>query len=128
MTDALIADGGMDGETLTAEGCHIRELLNDPRVPEVSLATARVEPGVTTALHRVDVREWYVFVAGTGLMTIGDEKPFPVRPGDTVVIPAGVPQCIRNMAESDLVFHCICQPRFREDCYESLAPPVFTGS
>ena len=128
MADVLIANGGSDGEFYTAEGCHIRELLNDPRVPEMSLATARVEPGVTTALHRVGVREWYVIVAGAGLMTVGDGEPFPVRAGDTVAIPAGVAQRIRNTTDVDLVFHCICQPRFRQACYESLGQPELTTS
>jgi len=124
---ALVADAGSGGEFYTTEGCHIRELLNDPRVPETSLATARVEPGITTALHRVDVREWYVIVAGSGLMTVGDGDAFPVGPGDTVVIPAGVPQRIRNTGDGDLVFHCICQPRFRQDGYESLQAAELTA-
>ena len=128
MAEALIAGSGSDGEFHTAEGCHIRELLNDARVPQTSLATARVEAGVTTALHRVSVQEWYVIVAGSGVMTVGGEEPFPVGPGDTVAIPAGVAQCIRNTGGTDLVFHCICQPRFRPECYEALGTPLVTAS
>ncbi|MDH5265956.1 MAG: cupin domain-containing protein, partial [Betaproteobacteria bacterium] len=35
-------------------------------------------------------------------------------------IPAGVAQAIRNTGPGDLVFHCVCTPRFTPDCYESL--------
>ncbi|PWB62199.1 MAG: cupin domain-containing protein, partial [Betaproteobacteria bacterium] len=51
---------------------------------------------------------------------LGDEPEKAVGPGDVVVIPAGVAQSIRNLGDRDLVFHCICTPRFTPDCYESL--------
>ena len=35
-------------EVLTDERCHILELSNSPDDPEMSIARARVEPGVTT--------------------------------------------------------------------------------
>ena len=37
-----------------------------------------------------------------------------------VVIPAGVPQRITNNRDEDVVFYCICTPRFRPDGYEAL--------
>jgi mannose-6-phosphate isomerase-like protein (cupin superfamily) len=37
-----------------------------------------------------------------------------------VVIPAGVSQQIQNEGQGDLVFYCICTPRFTPDCYEPL--------
>ena len=117
---ALIADCGSNSEVLTEERCYIRELLNDPRVPETSLALARVDPGVTTALHRVSVDEWYVIVDGEGLMVVGDDAPFAVGAGDAVAIPCGTPQCITNTGNSALTFHCICHPRFLPECYERL--------
>jgi mannose-6-phosphate isomerase-like protein (cupin superfamily) len=43
-----------------------------------------------------------------------------VRPGDVVVIPAGVAQSIANTSARDLVFYCICTPRFTPACYEAL--------
>ena len=46
--------------------------------------------------------------------------PTLVGPGDVVVIPAGVPQQITNVGDADLVFYCVCTPRFRPDGYESL--------
>jgi hypothetical protein len=45
------------------EGCHILEMSNSPDDPEVSIARARVEPGVTTRLHRLTkTTERYIFL------------------------------------------------------------------
>ena len=110
----------MAEEVWTGERCWITELLNDASVPEVSLARCRVEPGVTTELHRLGVREWYVVEAGSGLVEVGEEKPRPVRRGDVVAIPAGRAQRITNTGTGDLVFQCVCLPRFTPECYESL--------
>jgi mannose-6-phosphate isomerase-like protein (cupin superfamily) len=109
-------------EILTGERCYIRELLNDERVPETSLAEARVAPGVTTELHRLTVAEWYIIRAGEGLMTLAAGEPFAVGPGDVVAIPPQTPQQITNSGPVDLEFLCLCLPAFRPGCYESLEP------
>jgi len=44
-------------ESLTPENCFILERANDPSDPDVSIARARVLPGVTTEWHRIDVDE-----------------------------------------------------------------------
>jgi mannose-6-phosphate isomerase-like protein (cupin superfamily) len=107
-------------EYWTEERCFIREILNDPNVPEVSLAEARVEPGVTTEWHRVAVNEWYLVREGEGYMEVGNEPGFDVTAGDTVSIPAGARQRITNTGCRDLRFCCICTPRFRPEIYEAL--------
>ncbi len=107
-------------EFWTSERCFITELLNDPSYPELSIARCRVEPGVTTQNHSLSVHEVYVIEEGDGLMMLGDEAPFPVGPGDTVTIPAGTPQRIRNTSSSDLIFACVCTPRFTTGCYAPL--------
>lgn len=107
-------------EVWTAERCFITELLNNDSQPEVSLARTRVEPGVTTQLHQLSVFEWYIVESGNGCMRVGDEKPFSVNPGDTVTIPKHAPQQIANTGHEDLVFLCVCTPRFLPECYTSL--------
>lgn len=107
-------------EFYTDERCYIRELLNDERYPNVSLARCRVTPGVTTQLHALSVHEFYVLQSGTGLMRVGEEAPFAVGEGDTVSIPKGVAQSISNTGSDDLVFLCVCTPRFQPDAYQSL--------
>ena len=102
------------------EGCHIIELLNDPAEPEVSIARARVEAGVTTRWHSLDgTRERYVILEGEGRVEVGDQPPTRVGPGDLVLIPAGVRQRIHNPGDDDLVFLAICTPRFRPACYRN---------
>jgi mannose-6-phosphate isomerase-like protein (cupin superfamily) len=106
-------------EVWTGERCYITELVNDESWPEFSIARTRVEPGVTTQLHALSVHEVYVIESGTGRMIVGDEAPFPVGPGDTVSIPKNVAQSIENTAADDLVFLCVCAPRFSRECYTS---------
>jgi mannose-6-phosphate isomerase-like protein (cupin superfamily) len=106
-------------EYLTPEGCHILESWNDASDPAASIARARVEPGVTTQPHRLrGVIERYVIVEGWGRAIVGGVES-DVRPGDVVVIPAGVTQQIVNTGASDLVFYCVCTPRFTPECYEA---------
>jgi mannose-6-phosphate isomerase-like protein (cupin superfamily) len=108
-------------EFMTAEDCWILEAWNDGSDPAVSIARARVAPGVSTQLHRLrGVDERYAVIQGTGIVRVGDLAPVTVEPGDIVVIPAGTSQQIRNTGDVDLVFYCICTPRFSPDCYEAL--------
>jgi mannose-6-phosphate isomerase-like protein (cupin superfamily) len=113
-------EGTAPAEFATSERCFITEYLNRPTLPSVSLARARVAPGVTTALHTVTVDEWYLVCSGEGLMSLGALAPFPVGPGDTVHIPPGCAQNIKNTGVDDLLFLCVCVPRFIPGCYRSL--------
>lgn len=109
------------GEFFTDERCHILETWNDARDPGVSVARARVEPGVTTELHVLDgVAERYLVTQGTGEMELNGQWVGVIRPGDFVYIPAGVPQRVRNTGPEDLVFYCICTPAWREGVYRGL--------
>ena len=107
-------------EVWSEERCFITELLNRADQPEISLARTRVEPGVTTQLHQLSVNEWYVIESGEGLMRVGDEPPVSVVPGDTVSIPKHVVQQITNTGPEDLLFLCVCTPKFSPECYTSL--------
>jgi len=105
-------------EFATPERCFIVETLSQP---SLSVARARVEPGVTTAWHSVDgTIERYVMAEGRGRMCIGDEPPQEVGPGDLVTIPAGVRQRISNIDDRDLIFYCLCTPRFEQKNYRAL--------
>lgn len=109
-------------EYLTPEGCWILESWNLADDPAVSIARARVEPGVRTKLHRLEgIVERYVILKGSGLAAIGQEER-RVVPGDVVIIPPGVTQTIANDGPEDLVFYCICTPRFEPERYEQLEP------
>lgn len=109
------------GEFATPEGCHIIEVSNSPDDPDLSIARARVEPGVTTRWHRLAATaERYVILEGRGRVEIGERAPEDVKPGDVVLIPPMCRQRITNTGKVDLVFLAICTPRFTNDRYESL--------
>jgi len=105
----------------TEERCAIVELSNVPQDPTVSIAQARVAPGVTTAWHRLrDTTERYVVLSGCGRVEVGDLPAAEVGPGDVVVIPPMCRQRIANTGDCDLIFLAICSPRFVPDAYEPL--------
>ena len=108
-------------EFMTPENCSILESWNSEADSAVSIARARVKPGESTKLHRVrGLIERYLIVAGHGIATIGGAKAEIVGPGDVVVIPPGVTQKILNDGPEDLIFYCICSPRFVWEAYEQL--------
>lgn len=107
-------------ELWTSERCFIREIVNTADIQDFSLAETRVEPGMTTQLHKLSVKEWYIILAGEGQMEIDAKPAHPVVPGDIVSIPAETSQRIYNSGEVDLLFQCVCLPRFTPECYVSL--------
>jgi len=111
----------LSDEFYTEEKCFITELSNTSNDPVVSIARARVEPGVTTAWHRLKgTVERYVIISGTGLVEVGDLPAKSVHPGDAVIIPAMCRQRITNTGSENLIFLAICSPRFTVDCYEEI--------
>ena len=108
-------------EFYTEERCHILELSNSEADPGLSIARVRVEPGVTTALHRIAATvERYVILSGSGRMEVEGLEPEDVAPNDVIVVPAGATQKIANTGDTDLVCLCICTPRFAQEHYEHL--------
>jgi hypothetical protein len=58
--EASIRPQNPGDEFYTSERCYIIELSNTPDDPDVSIARARLEPGVTTRWHRLtDTAERY---------------------------------------------------------------------
>lgn len=103
------------------EGCYIVEILNTPVDPRLSVARARVEPGVTTRWHWLeDIEERYLILEGVGRVEVGNEEPRTVRAGDLVSIPAGCRQRITNTGDDDLLFLALCTPRFQVDAYHAM--------
>lgn len=62
-----------------------------------------------------------MILSGTGRVEIDDMPPFEVGPSTVVHIPAGAPQRITNTGSVDLIFLCICTPRFTPESYRNLA-------
>ena len=105
----------------TPERCRILEVANDSGDEGVSIARATVRVGGATALHALSgVAERYLIVSGKGRVELGGQSSTDVFEGDVVRIPPGVSQRIANIGTVDLIFYCICTPRFRQDCYRAL--------
>ncbi len=118
---AEIRRGSEIDEFETRERCHIVELSGQASDEEVSIARARVKPGVTTEWHRLNgVSERYIVIAGKGLVEVGGLAPAEVFEGDAVLIPPETPQRITNTGNTDLIFYCVCVPPFHPSCYECL--------
>jgi mannose-6-phosphate isomerase-like protein (cupin superfamily) len=95
------------------EKCFITEILNSEEYPGMSISKARVNPGVTTVLHWLNnTEEKYFVLLGKGEMEIDGELFGTVQAGDLVIIPMNSTQRIKNIGSDDLIFICICTPRF----------------
>jgi NAD(P)-dependent dehydrogenase (short-subunit alcohol dehydrogenase family)/mannose-6-phosphate isomerase-like protein (cupin superfamily) len=106
------------------EGIKVKEVYNTARDPERSLAQVSVDPGMTTALHWLDVFELQRIVSGSGRVVLGGAPPQDVTAGDVVVIPPGTTQRITNTGSTPLLLDCICTGRFVESAYHHLEDPV----
>lgn len=111
-------------EFFTDELCHIIELSNSPSDPDLSIARARVEPGVTTRWHVLrGTTERYVVTSGEGLVEVGDLPATKLGVGDVVIIPPDCRQRIRNTGDVDLIFLALCTPRFQPEVYHDIDGP-----
>jgi mannose-6-phosphate isomerase-like protein (cupin superfamily) len=111
----------VESEFFTPERCYILETYNSAADESFSVARARVQPGVTTAWHHVEgTVERYLITQGRGRVEVGEFPAEEVGPGDVVLIPAGVRQRITNIGGDDLIFFCVCTPRFQAQNYHAL--------
>ena len=111
----------LNAEFYTQEGCYITEVSNSPDDPGLSIARARVEPGVTTKWHCLNgIMERYYIIQGEEIVEVGELPPQGVNAGDVVLIPPQCRQRITNSGTSDLIFLAICTPRFCNDAYEDV--------
>jgi mannose-6-phosphate isomerase-like protein (cupin superfamily) len=116
----LIIRQDLAKEFHTEERCYIFESANATN-DTLSIARARVEPGVTTKWHAVEgTVERYIIAEGRGRVEVGDLPAQDVGPGDVVLIPGGVRQRITNTGAKDLIFYSVCTPPFQQSAYRQL--------
>ncbi len=68
---------------------HVNDLVMDRAQAETSeVFIVVLEPGEAPPLHvHHDTEQIFYVIQGTGVLSIGNDKTFPVRPGDVVRIP-----------------------------------------
>jgi mannose-6-phosphate isomerase-like protein (cupin superfamily) len=117
-TTGVIQSPRETDEFFTDELCYILETWNREDDPDVSVARARVEPGVTTRRHRLaGIAERYLILSGSGRVEVEGIPAQSVGPGDLIYIPPDQGQRIANTGDGDLVFLAICTPRFVPEAY-----------
>ena len=116
----VISNKNVEEYYFDSEGCYITELLNSSIDSDVSIARARVKPGVSTAWHKLtNTTERYCILSGSGVVEVGDLPPAQVTVDDVVIIAPGQRQKITNTGKEDLLFLAICSPRFETKNYQS---------
>jgi len=111
---------------VAADFSEIRLLVDraNTAISSVSLAHATVAAGTETVWHRLNgTDEIYFILSGHGRVWVGDES-LEVGPGDTVWIPAGVGQKIRNLGLAPLTFLCACGPAYAPHCDQRTQPTL----
>ena len=108
----------------TAENVRILECWNRADDPLVSIARARLAAGESSEVHWLDgVDERFVILAGRGVLEAAGLAGQALAAGDVAFVPAGARQRLHNPGPGDLVFLCVCTPRFTSECYHAGEPP-----
>ena len=85
-----------------------------------SLAYAQLESGTSSLAHILhQSSETYIIQEGQGIAFI-DGKEVPMEIGDTLYIPAGAEQYIKNTGDGMLSFWCVVMPPWSEEEEEVL--------
>jgi len=98
----------------TAHGSELRALMDRTTsgITQCSLAEEVLPPGrAVTPHHHMELEEIYYILAGTGVMTVGDET-HEVRTGDAIYIPRGHRHTLENTDSDSMRLLVACGPAF----------------
>jgi mannose-6-phosphate isomerase-like protein (cupin superfamily) len=97
---------------VTKDGSTIRE-LHHTSVQSLAEATLEVEQATERHYHR-SAEEIYFVLKGQGKMEVDGETSF-LKPGDSVLIPAGAWHELENNGTSELRILCMCAPPYSHE-------------
>jgi len=97
---------------MTKDGSTIRE-LHHTAVQSLAEATLEVEQATERHYHRA-TEEIYFVLKGQGKMEVDGETSY-MKPGDSVLIPAGAWHQLENNGTSELRILCCCAPAYSHD-------------
>ncbi|MFA9415288.1 cupin domain-containing protein [Natrinema sp. HArc-T2] len=90
---------------------HILNSRHDDPETELTITWVDIDPGARQVLHEHDPEQAYVILAGTGIMTVGDEER-AVEAGDLVHIPANTEHGLENTGDRTLEYVSAATPAF----------------
>jgi mannose-6-phosphate isomerase-like protein (cupin superfamily) len=97
---------------VTKDGSTIRE-LHHTSAQSLAEATLEVEQATERHYHRA-TEEIYFVLKGQGKMEVDGETGY-MKPGDSVLIPAGAWHQLENNGTSELRILCCCVPAYAHD-------------
>ena len=103
-------------EFIAGDNTILREILHPDKADlelRYSLAHAVLKHGKTSYPHALKTSEVYYILEGHGLMFI-DEESREVEAHETIYIPPGAKQYIKNIGDQDLKFLAIVDPAWQE--------------
>lgn len=113
----------LDAPTLPGkDGSRIRALTHpsEPTTTVQSLTEVTVTKGRRTLLQRrLHSETLFHVLSGEGEITLGAGK-HPIRKGDTICIPAGMPHCLQAAGRTQIRLLCCCAPASAQDDIELL--------
>ena len=78
--------------------------------PRLLIGLNAFEPGQSHAMHtHLDMDKLYTVVQGSGLFLL-EGRELPMRAGDLLVAPAGVPHGVRNDSDARLLLLAVLAP------------------
>ncbi|GLZ42034.1 cupin domain-containing protein [Actinokineospora sp. NBRC 105648] len=90
-------------------GGEIRTLLSPRNAASVSgfMGVARLEPGERIAEHYHPYSEEFLYLVAGDLVVDLDGEPWPLRPGDALLVPPGTRHRLRNVGDTPV--RCVFQ-------------------
>lgn len=96
------------GTSISPDGCKILELEKNKHY---SLAYGELAKEERTKLHKMEMKELYYIIEGTGKITVNDkEKEITER--DVIIVPENAEQKLENTGNKTLKFLMIVNPPY----------------
>ena len=99
------------------EGTKIRQYFSPENTGDkinYSLAQFILQSGKKSKLHKISSSEIFYILEGQGEITI-DNIIFKLTKNDSIFVPPGAKQFIRNTGSADLKFLCIVNPAWKKE-------------
>lgn len=104
-------------EFLAGDHTRLRELLHPGKAAldlGYSLAHGLLDPGKRSLWHQLKSSEVYYFIAGRGVMKVGNAS-MTVEAGSVIYVPPGAKQSLENTGTDLIEFLCLVDPAWKAE-------------